>query len=199
MRKKLPASFYLHHDVVELSKSLIGKVLVTNFNNRLTSGIIVETEAYNGAIDKASHAFNNRRTPRNEMMFAKGGMAYVYICYGVHHLFNVVTNKKEVPHAILIRALEPLEGVDIMVQRRNFSTVNYVLTKGPGALAVAMGINKQHSGIDLLGNEIFIEDRGIIIPDIKTSPRIGVKSAGKDALLNYRFYQKNSKWVSGKK
>ena len=181
-----------------LSKELLGKVLVTNIDGVITSGIIVETEAYKGVIDKASHAYNERRTKRTEIMYGDGGSAYVYLCYGIHHLFNVVTNKKNIPHAILIRALEPLEGIDEMIKRRGKEKLDYTLTKGPGSLSQALGIHTSHSGHSLASDKIWIEDRGIKIPStkIKATKRIGVDYAGKDALLPYRFILKDSKWVS---
>ena len=110
-------SFYDRTDVVKIAKELLGKILVTWFDEQFTAGRIVETEAYNGAVDKASHAYGGRRTARTEVMFGHPGTAYVYLCYGIHHLFNVVTNKKDVPHAILIRSLEPVKGVEEMLKR----------------------------------------------------------------------------------
>lgn len=117
--RKIPASFYDRTDVLQIARELLGKILVTNWNSVITSGRIVECEAYNGVIDKASHAYKGRRTARNDVMYEKAGTAYVYICYGIHHLFNVVTNKKGIPHAILIRAVEPVEGISEMLKRRN--------------------------------------------------------------------------------
>ena len=119
MNSKLPNDFYLQTDVVALARELLGKVLVTHFDRKKTCGIITETEAYNGVVDRASHAYNGRRTARNEHMYNQGGTSYVYICYGMHHLFNVVTNSKDIPHAILIRAIKPLEGIETMLARRN--------------------------------------------------------------------------------
>ena len=194
----LPDSFYQLKDVVKIARELIGKVLVTNLNGQLTSGIIVETEAYAGAADKASHAFGNRRTNRTEVMFAHGGIAYVYLCYGIHHLFNVVTNVEHVPHAILIRAVEPLEGIDIMLERRKKESLKPLLTAGPGAMSEALGIKTKHTGLNLQGPEIYIEDRGIKIAkkDIIEASRVGVAYAQEDALLPYRFLLKGNKYVS---
>src|ERR1041385_1383130 len=115
---KLPRSFYLRDNVLSITEELLGKFLVTKFNGVITSGMITEAEAYGGVIDSASHAFNGRRTNRTEIMYALGGTAYIYLCYGIHHLFNVVTNEKDIPHAILIRALEPAEGIELMLKRR---------------------------------------------------------------------------------
>lgn len=195
---KLPLSFYDREDVVLVARELLGKVLVTNFDGQYTSGIIVETEAYAGPQDKASHAYGNRRTARTEIMFSEGGTAYVYLCYGIHHLFNVVTHKKDIPHAVLIRALEPLEGIEYMLARRNKEHLQPSLTAGPGALSMAMGILTRHTGLSLLGNEIWIEDKGITVPkkDIIASTRVGVAYAKEDALLPYRFSIKGNKYVS---
>lgn len=187
--QKLEPDFYLQENVLEITNELIGKFLVTKIGSTLTSGMITEAEAYNGAIDKASHAYNNRRTKRNEIMYAAGGVAYVYLCYGIHHLFNVVTNRKNIPHAILIRAIVPVDGAVEILKRRNQNNISIKTSNGPGTLSEALGIKTTHSGISLSGNLIWIEDRGIKFKkkDIKTSPRIGVDYAGKDALLPYRY------------
>lgn len=181
--------YYLQDDVVKLSQDLLGKYLFTRFDDKLTGGIIVETEAYRGPEDKASHAFGNRRTKRNEVMYHDGGISYVYLCYGIHSLFNIVTNKENIPHAILIRAIEPIAGVEYMLSRRGKQKLTPSLTSGPGALTVALGINTRHNGLPLAGPEIWIEDRGIKVPskDIVAGPRVGVDYAGEDALLPWRF------------
>jgi len=155
---KLPAKFYKRGDVLAISKELLGKVLCSQFDDNLTSGIIVETEAYAGETDRASHAYRGKRTHRTEIMYASGGRAYIYLCYGIHHLFNIVTNVKDTPHAILIRAIEPLVGIDIMLKRRNMVKPLSKLTAGPGILSQALGIQYFHSGISILGNKIWIED-----------------------------------------
>jgi len=198
---KLPVSFYCRKNVVLIARELIGKILVTQFNGIVTAGRIVETEAYNGIIDKASHSFGGRRTNRTEIMYANGGMAYVYLCYGMHHLFNVVTNVKDVPHAVLIRAVEPIIGIDEMLQRTKKTKADFTLTKGPGNVSKALGIQTIHSGFNLTGNEIFIasDDFAIKKDAIKITARIGVNYAGEDALLPYRFIIANNKYVSGKK
>ncbi len=161
--------------------------------------MIVETEAYRGVTDRASHAFNNRRTPRTEVMFAEGGLSYVYLCYGIHHLFNVITNRNEIPHAVLIRAIEPFDGIDIMLSRTKKKIARRDLTAGPGALTKALGISLLHNKIDITNNKkIWIEDRGINISNQKilSSPRVGVESAGADAALPYRFRIKGNNWTS---
>lgn len=198
---KLNNQFYLREDVLQVAKDLLGKVLVTQLNGEITSGRIVETEAYAGIIDKASHAWNGRRTNRTEIMYSKGGTAYVYLCYGIHHLFNVVTNKVDVPHAILIRAVEPLKGVDIMLERTKKTKADFTLTRGPGNVSKALGIFTRHSGMSLAGNEIFIGDDGFKLDKklLLATPRIGVDYAGEDALLPYRYIMKDNPYVSGKK
>ena len=196
--KKLPVQFYKRPDVVLIAKELIGKIIVTNFDGVITSGRIVETEAYIGLLDKASHSFGGRRTARNEHMYAAPGTAYVYICYGMHHLFNVVTNNKNIPDAVLIRALDPLLGIDMMLHRTGKKILNNTLTRGPGNAAKALGISKNHSGINLLKKKFFIADDGYKLNDnlIGSSRRIGVESSGESALLPYRFYIKGNRFVS---
>lgn len=199
--EKLSIDFYLRKDVLQISKELLGKVLVTNFERRRTTGRIVEVEAYNGVVDKASHAFNGRRTKRTEIMYAEGGVAYVYMCYGIHHLFNVVTGKKDDPYAILIRALEPVAGVDEMLNRTGKKKTDHSVTSGPGNLAKALHITTLHNGLKLTGANIYLADDGVSYSkkEIAAAPRIGVEYAGKDALLPYRFFIKGNSFVSGKK
>ena len=201
LQQKLPPAFYQGTDVVAITKNLLGKVLVTNFNDHLTAGRIVEAEAYNGPHDKAAHSYNNRRTKRTEVMFAQGGVAYIYLCYGLHQMFNVVTNAQDIPSAVLIRAVEPIAGIDIMLQRTGKTTAGYDLTKGPGNVGKALGLHTTHSGTTLQSNELFIADDGHQYPDeaIITTKRIGVDYAAEDALLPYRFFVKGSKYVSGRK
>lgn len=195
--QKLDGSFYDRSDVLAVARELIGKLLITHFNGEYTSGRIVETEAYAGVTDKASHAWNNRRTDRTEVMFGAPGIAYVYLCYGIHHLFNVVTNRPDIPHAVLIRALEPVEGIEIMKQRTGQKKVERI-TSGPGKLSKAMGITTALSGHSLILDKLYIADDGFIIrrKDIEASKRIGVDYAGKDALLPYRFVLRGNSFVS---
>jgi DNA-3-methyladenine glycosylase len=177
---------------VKISKELLGKSLFTRIGGEITSGIIIETEAYAGINDKASHAFGGRRTVRTETMFGNGGFAYVYLCYGIHHLFNVVTNSAEVPHAVLIRAILPEKGIPIMMERRQKEKLVPNLSAGPGTVSEALGIKTSHTGTDLTGKTIWIEDQGLKISSqsIIAGPRVGVDYAGKDALLPYRFRAK---------
>lgn len=186
---KLEDSFYLRDDVVSVSRELLGKVLCTNIDGVLTSAAITETEAYAGVADKASHAYGNRRTRRTEPMFAAGGIAYVYLCYGIHHLFNVVTNVAGTPHAVLIRAGEPVAGVQKMLQRRDKNRVDKTLLGGPGSLARALGISTADTGTCLSGDKIWIQDVGTSVDEasIRTGPRVGVDYAGADAAQPYRF------------
>jgi DNA-3-methyladenine glycosylase (3mg) len=199
--QKLDSDFYNRADVVKIAKDLIGKVLVTQFGQVLTSGRIVETEAYAGVIDKASHAYGGRRTNRTEVMYKNGGVAYVYLCYGIHYLFNVVTNVADTPHAVLIRALEPLQGVETMLARTGKKVADYTLTKGPGNVSKALGIATSHTGWDLRSDELFIAADGCTpkAKDIIATPRIGVDYAGEDAKLPYRFILNGNPYVSGKK
>ena len=198
--KKLDNSFYDRPDVKRIARELLGKVLVTEFEGKRTSGRIVETEAYNGVVDRASHAWSGRRTRRTEVMFGESGTAYVYLIYGIHHLFNVVTNKKDIPHAILIRALEPLEGIPFMLRRTGKKQLDFTLTRGPGNLSRALGLTTLHTGASLHEGQLFIGDDGMRPrkAEIGVSPRIGVDYAGPDAELPYRFYIRGNKYVSGK-
>ncbi len=192
----VPRSFYQREDVVIIAQELLWKMLFSQFDGVLTAGIIVETEAYAGVTDRASHAFGNRRTPRTEVMYAEGGAAYVYLCYGVHSLFNVVTNEKDVPDAVLIRAIKPVIGIDTMLRRSGKSFMDKTFGTGPGKLSKILGIHFSHSGMDLTkqpsglnGQGIWLEDEGrTVLPEnIITGTRIGVKYAGRDALRPYRF------------
>ena len=189
---KLSKDYYTGNDVVKIARDLIGKVLFTNLGNEICAGVITETEAYNGSIDRASHAFNNRKTERTRVMFLEGGVAYVYLCYGIHSLFNVVTGSADVPHAVLIRAIKPVKGIPVMMKRRNVEVYRITDFSGPGKVAQALGIATKHTGESLEGKKIWIEDQGIIIrkKDLVVSPRIGVDYAGEDALLPYRFLYK---------
>ncbi|REC45426.1 DNA-3-methyladenine glycosylase [Chryseobacterium pennipullorum] len=195
---KLSRSYYSSQDVLFLAQDLLGKVLFTKIDGDITAGIIVETEAYFGVQDKASHAYGCRRTDRTETLYSHGGISYVYLCYGIHHLFNVVTSVEDEPHAVLIRAVEPLIGKEIMEARRNMPASKAAISSGPGSAAKALGIDRSFNKKDLEGNEIWIEDHGILYkPDeIVTGPRIGVAYAQEDALLPWRFFVKNNRYVS---
>jgi DNA-3-methyladenine glycosylase len=195
--KPLQPSFFQGSDVVAIARALIGIVLVTEIDGERTAGRIVETEAY-AAFDKASHSHSNRRTARTEPMFAIGGTAYVYRCYGIHHLFNVSTNSQDIAEAVLIRAVEPLEGIDIMMARRGLIKPDPKLTAGPGNVTVALGITGRHTAQAVFGPEIWFEDRGLrpTPENIAVGTRVGVAYADEDAYHPYRFWISGNKWVS---
>ena len=194
---KLPESFYEQKNVVKIARELLGKGLFTKVDNIVTGGIIVETEAYSWK-EKGCHAFGGKMTGRNEIMFGKGGYAYVYLCYGMHNLFNVVTNTVGTADAVLVRALEPSVGIDEMKLRRGKLKNPYHLTSGPGKLTKALAINKTFNGKYLLNTDVWIEDLGSIVKnkDIIASKRIGIDYAGEDAALPWRFTIKDNKWIS---
>jgi DNA-3-methyladenine glycosylase len=197
---ELPLSFYRQTDVVTIARDLLGKSLFTAYNGVITGGIITETEAYAGITDKASHAFGNRFTERTQIMYREGGFVYVYLCYGIHSLFNIVTNNEGIPHAVLIRGIRPTVGLEVMLERRGIKHADRDFCKGPGKVSKALGIHYSHTGILLSktavndnGMKIWVEDNQRIVKEdeIIISPRIGVDYAGEDALLPYRFELKN--------
>ena len=187
--EKLPQSFYLRDDVTIVGRDLLGKVLCTHIDGQYSAILITETEAYAGITDRASHAYGDRRTRRTEPMYGPGGTAYVYLCYGIHHLFNVVTNVSGVPHAVLVRAGEPLSGLAAMLRRRGKSHPDRSLLAGPGSLARALGITTALTGSSLLNGPISIRDHGLKVDEasIDSGPRIGGDYAGEDAARPYRF------------
>ncbi|TSD66688.1 DNA-3-methyladenine glycosylase [Inquilinus sp. KBS0705] len=195
---KLPESYYHNNNVVAVSRNLIGKYLFTCIDGELTGGYIVETEAYAGVIDKASHSYGGRNTPRTQTMYMQGGISYVYLCYGIHEMFNIVTSVEGQPHAILIRAIQPTDGLNTMLMRRNMETIKPNITKGPGSVAKALGISRKINALSLQSDVIWVEDRGLSFNDseVAAGPRIGVAYAGDDALLPYRFYVKGNIYVS---
>ena len=197
MLKKLNPAFYQEADVLKVAHNLLGKQLWTNFNNVITSGIIVEVEAYCGATDKACHAYPDKKTPRTMGMYENGGAAYIYLIYGMYHLFNIVTNTNGSADAVLIRAIEPAVGKEIIFKRRNTNKRNWLLSGGPGRLSQALGITTKFDGTDLQGDTIWLTD-GIDYPEneIMSSQRIGVESAGEAAHYPWRFYIKGNKYVS---
>ena len=194
---KLPESFYERTNVTKIARELLGKSLFTRISGVLTAGIIVETEAYSWK-EKGCHAYGGKLTPRNKIMFDRGGHAYVYLCYGMHNLFNVVTNRAGTADAVLIRALEPMEGLEEMQLRRGDLKNPFHLTSGPGKLTKAMGIDRTFNGKFLLNRDVWIEDIGEMVKtnSIEASPRIGIDYAGEDAKLPWRFTVKGNKWVS---
>ncbi len=195
----LTLDFYKREDTTQIAKDLLGMHLVTNLNGEKAIGRIVETEAYKAPEDKACHAYNNRRTKRTETMFLLGGSAYIYLCYGIHHLFNVVTGPENAAHAVLIRALEPVEGIDIMLRRRKMDVLKPQLSAGPGVMSMAMGLNRSMDATSLLGDQfIWIEEvnNRLTEDEIVCSPRIGVDYAEECATWPWRFHIKNNTWVS---
>lgn len=187
----LDREFYKGADVTAIARALLGKVISTCFDEELTEGLIIETEAYAGENDRASHAFGGKRSARTEPMYAEGGMAYIYLCYGLHHLFNVVTNVEGTAHAVLLRGILPIHGKAIMARRRGLSPdqEQRLTTTGPATASQALGIHTRCSGSDLLQGPIRILDQGhhIAADSVISGPRIGVDYAGADALLPYRF------------
>lgn len=194
----LPPSYFQQNDVVGLARDMLGKKLVTRFNNQLTSGFITETEAYRGWGDKACHAHLNRRTKRTEIMYHAGGVAYVYLCYGIHHLFNIITNTQDNADAVLVRAIEPELGLETMLKRRNLSAVKPNLTAGPGNLSKALGISTKNYGQTLNEAENIWLEKGKSLKDrqVRAAMRVGIDYAEEDAKLPWRFYVSDSKYVS---
>lgn len=197
---RLDWAFFQSEDILHLSKALLGKHLVTNFDEQRTVGRIVETEAYRAPDDKACHAHLNRFTKRTSVMFLEGGHAYVYLCYGIHHMFNIVTAPEGMAHAILVRAVEPLESVDLMMERRGFDKLRPQLTAGPGVLTRAMGLTTAHTGMDMTSTDspFWIEDAGEPVEEtqIIASPRVGIDYAEECAAWPWRFRIKDNKWTS---
>ena len=196
---KLPKSFYTRTDVVQIARDLLGKYLMTNIDGKITGGMIVETEAYRGADDKACHAYPNKKTKRTEIFFNEGGLAYVYLCYGIHHLFNITTGPANQADAVLIRALQPEKGIETMLKRRKMSRLKTNICAGPGCLTQALGIKtSSHYGKDLTKNIIWLEDWRYIPKEdeIITGPRIGIAYAEEAIYFLWRFRIKDNKWVS---
>lgn len=194
---KLPRDFYLRPDVVTVARELLGMLLYTQVDGRLTAGMIVETEAYSGRNDKACHAHDGLRSERTEVMYHAGGKAYVYLIYGMHHMMNVVCNEEDKADAVLIRAVAPVVGLDVMEERRGMSPDRKVLTAGPGRLCKALGITTDLYGADLLGDSIWIEEGSPVAEsEIVAGPRVRVDYAGEDALRPWRFSLRGNPWVS---
>jgi len=191
----LPKAFYLRKNVVLIAKELLGKLLMTSIDGQPTGGMIVETEAYSYR-ERGCHAYQGMRTERNKIMFEAGGIAYVYLCYGIHNLFNVVVNENDKADAVLVRALQPVEGEELMKSRMKTSSLKRI-TSGPGKLTKALGIDRTSNGKNLSSCELWIED-GVTIrkKEIISAPRIGIDYAGEDAKLPWRFFIKDNEWVS---
>ncbi len=197
---KLATEFFQRTDTLAIARDLIGKLLVVpdEAGNRV-SGMIVETEAYLGEIDRAAHSFGGRRTARNEITYAEGGHVYVFFIYGMYHQLNFVCGPKDSPHVCLIRAVEPVEGIGIMRQRRN-GTKDRNLTSGPGKLCIAYGIDRTFNGENLAGERIWLEDfRTPFSAEIESGPRIGIDYAGEFADKPWRFWLAGNRNVSATK
>jgi DNA-3-methyladenine glycosylase len=196
---KLAREFYTREDTLLIARELLGKTLVVpSETGERVAGKIVETEAYLGAIDKAAHSFGNRRTARNEITYAEGGKVYVFFIYGMYFQLNFVTNKVDQPHVVLIRAVEPTEGIEIMRRRRG-AMKDENLTSGPGKLCIAFGIDKKLNGEDLLGDKIWLEAaENMSNSEIAESKRIGIDYAEEFAEKLWRFDVKGNKFISRK-
>ena len=195
--KKLPREFYTRGNVLTVARNLLGKLLVVPApNGQRVSGMIVETEAYRGPLDRASHAYGGRRTKRTETMYGLGGTVYIFFVYGMYNQFNVVTNVENVPHAVLVRALQPIEGIELMRQRRH-GQPDRNLTNGPGKLCIALGIDRRLDRADLLGDHVWLED-GEHIPSrkIASGPRIGIDYAEEWVEKPWRFWVRDNQYVS---
>ncbi len=196
----LPYSFYQDEDVVSIAQQLLGKLLVVNKNGQIRSGIITETEAYKALEDRASHAFGYRRTARTEIMYQPGGHAYVYLCYGIHRLFNVITGPENMPHAVLIRSIQPVDGVKLMFDSRKITNLEPRLSTGPGSMSAAMGIEMTDNGSKLWDSDsavsLFENPEELKLLNITAGPRIGVDYAKEWADKHWRFWISKSQWVS---
>ncbi|MBL8180322.1 MAG: DNA-3-methyladenine glycosylase [Blastocatellia bacterium] len=194
---KLPRSFYIPKDTVTIARELLGKLLVVpDADGRRVSGMIVETEAYLGIGDRAAHSFGGRRTARNEVTYGLGGHAYVFFIYGMYHQLNVVTGPAERPHVVLIRAVEPIEGIELMRERRGRKR-DRDLASGPGKLCIALAIDRSFNNENFRGDRIWIENfRSLKATEIAVGKRIGIDYAGEDSDLPYRFWIGKNNFVS---
>ena len=188
---KVALSFFQTNNVQDIAKKLLGKIIYVNANGHISSAIITETEAYQGPEDRASHAYNNKRTKRTEVMYNNGGCCYIYLCYGIHYLFNIVTNKKNIPHAVLIRSGNVNSGIDYIQKRRGYNIKYSNLLKGPGNFTKGLGINMQFNSFQLNSKHIWIENNSITDLSIESTQRVGIDYAGEDALLPWRYILKD--------
>jgi len=188
---KLPLDFFLNNNVQEVAQNLLGQTIYTNINGNISSAMIIETEAYQGPEDKASHAYNNKRTKRTEIMYKNGGCCYIYICYGIHYLFNIVTNKINIPHAVLIRSGKVISGLEYIKKRRGNHIPNSKLLQGPGNFTKGLGIDMRFNGLYLDKKQIWIKNTSTVKKQIITAPRVGISYAEKYALLPWRYILKN--------
>mgnify|MGYP006098293581 CR=1 FL=1 len=184
---KVPLSFFQTNNVQNIAQNLLGKTIYTNISGKITSAIITETEAYQGPEDNASHAYNNKRTTRTEVMYKTGGYCYIYLCYGIHYLFNIVTNVHDIPHAILIRSGKKHSGIEYIQERRGAHIQTSKLLKGPGNFTKGLGIDMKLNGVKLNTKHIWITNNEIQNSCITKTQRVGVDYAGEDALLPWRY------------
>ena len=189
----LSIDFFLHENVQRIAKNLLGKKIFTNIDGEISSAIITETEAYQGPEDKASHAYNNRRTKRTEVMYQQGGCCYIYLCYGIHYLFNIITNQKNIPHAVLIRSGKVHSGFSYIKKRRGNNIHDSKLLQGPGNFTKGLGITMDFNKVQLHSKHIWVEDNCIEHPVIKATQRVGIDYAGEDALLPWRYILKDTR------
>ncbi|GAA0124493.1 DNA-3-methyladenine glycosylase [Clostridium sp. CTA-19] len=202
---KLEKNFF-NRDARVVAEELLGKVLVSNYNGKILKGKIVETEAYIGEIDKASHAYGGKRTKRTEPLYGEPYTAYVYFIYGMYYCFNIITNKKDIPEGVLIRAIEPIEGINVMSNLRfgkDYSDLNKnqikVLSNGPGKLCIAMNISKDDNYEDMnKSNKIYVENNKIDNFQIIKTKRIGIDYAEEAVDFLWRYYIKDNKYISKK-
>lgn len=185
----LARDYFLSDDVLTMARNLLGKYIFTKIEGQLSGGIITETEAYRGTCKRASHAFGGKKTARNAVMYEKGGISYVDLCYGVHHLFHIVTNKEGIPDALLIRAFIPTHGEELILKRTGGNTISSAVANGPGKVSRALGITREQNNIEIPSSQIWLEDRALLVSsaEISTLPPTGVDYAGEDTLLPYRF------------
>lgn len=195
----IPQSFYLREDTLTIAKELLGKYVFTKINGIITGGMIVETEAYLGVTDASCHSFNNRKSTKNATMYEQGGVAYMYICYGIHDMLNLVTGPINESHVVLIRAIEPTIGMELMMERRGNVAIKK-LTNGPGSLAKALGLNKSFDRESLISNRLWLEDQGVIIEPhkIKETPRIGINCPEPFLSAPWRYLISGNAFVSRK-
>ncbi|MGF7142063.1 DNA-3-methyladenine glycosylase [Anaerotaenia torta] len=202
--KKLDREFY-DRDSVVVAKELLGKVLVREIEGQRVSARIVEAEAYMGVIDKAAHSYGGKRTPRVEVMYGEPGFSYIYMIYGMYHCFNIVTNKRGTPQAVLIRAVEPLKGIEWMANKRFGKPYEQLtksqrrgLTSGPGRLCGALSLDRSFNGVDLCGNELYVEEGGNEEFEIVETKRVGIDYAEEAKDYLWRFYVEGNEYVSVK-
>jgi DNA-3-methyladenine glycosylase len=195
--KKLSRDFYLRKDTVRVARDLLGKLLVVPADDGTRiSGMIVEAEAYLGIEDKAAHSYSGRRTARNEVTYSEGGQVYVFFVYGMYYQLNLVTGPAEHAHVVLIRAVEPIEGIEIMREHRG-KMPDKNLTSGPGKLTIAFGIDRSFNGEDLLGNRIWLEEyKNIKKSETASGPRVGIDYAEEFVEMPWRVWIIGNPFVS---